>query len=509
MTMRKFTYILAFVFAALMVQSCKKETENYADPYSDGKSPLGIEISRTVAPVPAEGDPGTSVTFQAKGLVPYKDKLVFMFNGEVAEVTAVTETSITVKVPDFGSSGVTTIAVDDQLVVGPRFTVNGIIKIDPSFKATSGTNNYVNTVYKLVDGRNLVLGAFTNYNNSGTITPLNRIVRTSSDGELDRTFRARKGSNGQLSSIVELSSRFYIAGGFSGYDQRNDNISNITSISTNGSVDTVGIKCYRRITVQNPSTDTLKYFPRFNGGTNSYISRVYKHQSKILATGNFRYYVKRTYGGPNKDFSRDTVVVDSTEIRQILRFNTDGSLDKTYRFNTATNKGSVSANGPIDTYMHEDAALLEKLVVFGQFTTFDSKAAKNIVRLNADGSIDEGFKTGAGFDGNVLSLTYNTVTKKYLVTGAFRNYDGKPAGGIALLNSDGTLDETFVAKSFDYYANISRQLDNGLIVVSGSFKKYGGVTRSGFMVLTPTGDLAPGYNPTNSRVTARPLSSFT
>jgi hypothetical protein len=33
-----------------------------------------------------------------------------------------------------------------------------------------------------------------------------------------------------------------------------------------------------------------------------------------------------------------------------------------------------------------------------------------------------------------------------------------------------------------------------MIVVSGVFSTYNGVRRSGFMVLTPTGDLARGYN---------------
>jgi hypothetical protein len=491
--MRRINYIITLALTVLTMQACKKDKTEFSDPYGDGKPPLGVTLSRDAIPVPATGAVGTEVIFKATGLVPYKDKIKFMFNGEPGQVTEVTESTVKVKVPPFGSTGITSIAIDDQLVIGPIFKVTGLINIDPSFRATAGANNFVNQVYTLADGRNLVLGWFTNYDNKGIITPLNRIVRTSADGEFDRTFRTGKAANGALSRVVELSGRYIISGGFSGYNQRTENISNITSLNIDGSVDTIGVKTYRR-----PSQkDTIKYFPRFNGGTNEFIDRIYKHQNKILATGNFRYYVSRVYTEHNHDFTRDTVILDSTEIRQVIRFNLDGSLDKTYRFNITTNKGQPSANGPIDSYMHADADQLEKLVLFGSFTTFDQKAAGRLVRLSTDGTIDASFKTGTGFDNSISSLTYNAVTKKYFITGIFGTYDGKSAFGMALLNADGTLDQTFGAKQFEGgYPGYARQLDDGLIVVSGSFKKYDNVTRNGFMVLNAKGELAANYNST-------------
>jgi hypothetical protein len=495
--MKKIRYIIILAMAALVIQSCKKTKETFEAPYGDGKPPLGVSLSRDALPSPSSGAVGAEITFKATGLLPYKDKLKFMFNGEEGQITEVTATGIKVKVPPFGSSGITSIAIDDQLVLGPLFKVNGLINIDPSFRATLGANNFVSQIFPLADGRNLVIGRFTNYDNKGIITPLNRIVRTSSDGEFDRTFRTGKAANGALARVMQINSKFIIAGGFSGYNQRTDNISNITSLGVDGSVDTIGIKVYRRPTQKDTSRDTTKYFPKFNGGTNEFINRVYNHQNKILATGNFRYYVHRTYQKPNHDFTKDTVIVDSTEIRQVLRFNLDGSLDKTFRFNVAANKGLPAANGPIDSYMHTDAALIEKLVVFGSFTTFDQTPAGRIVRLNANGGIDNTFKAGLGADNGISSLTYNTVTKKYLITGVFRTYNGKPVISMALLNQDGSLDESFVPKVFEGgYPAFARQLDDGLIVVSGGFKKYNKVTRNGFMVLNSKGDLAGNYNTT-------------
>ncbi|QIL40034.1 DUF5008 domain-containing protein [Pedobacter sp. HDW13] len=494
--MKKIKYMLiVFFLCSLVIQGCKKEEELGSDPYADGKAALGIGISQTLLPVPAEGIVGTTVTVKATGLLPYKDQLSFMFNGEKAQVLSVTATEITVKVPDAGSTGITSIAIGDQLILGPQFVVTGIIKNDVTWKAIAGTNGYVSQFYEMLDGRALVIGAFNNYDNKGIITNINRIARTSLDGDYDRTFRTGRGANGSLSRVIEIGGRFIIAGGFSGYNQRTENISNITSLYPNGAIDTIKIQTKKKPTLTD--TVTQKWFPKFNGGTNEYINRVYPHQGKILATGNFRYYVKRTYDKDNYDFTRDTVILDSTEIRQILRFNLDGSLDKTYRFNTGTNKGNVSANGPIDTYMHTDAANLEKLMVFGNFNTFDGQPAVRILRLAANGTVDQSFNPGSGVDNGIGSLTYNATTHKYLITGTFTRYNGKPANGMALINEDGSLDESFSARAFEGgYPGFARQITGGLIVVGGGFKKYNNVTRNGFMVLTAAGLLAPGYNAT-------------
>ncbi|WP_316800972.1 DUF5008 domain-containing protein [Pedobacter frigidisoli] len=494
--MKKIKYILTIFFLiGLIIQGCKKEEELGEEPYGVGKQPLGVLISQTAPPVPAEGIVGTTVTIKATGLMPFKDQLTFMFNGEKAEVVSVTATEITVKVPAAGSTGNVSIAIGDQLVVGPQFTVTGLVKNDITWKASLGANGYVSQFYEMNDGRAIVVGSFTNYDNKGIVTPINRIARVSLDGEYDRTFRTGRGANGSLSRIMEIGGRFIVAGGFSGYNQRTENISNITSLFPNGAIDTVYIRTQRRPTLTD--TTTHKWFPKFNGGTNAYINRVYPHQGKILATGDFRYYVKRDYRRANYDNTRDTVILDSTDIRQILRFNLDGSLDKTFRFNASTNKGAVSANGPIDTYMHTDATNFEKLMVWGNFSTFDDQPAVRILRLTAAGAKDPSFNPGTGANNGIGSLTYNATTRKYLITGTFTQYNGKPANGIALLNEDGSLDESFSAKAYEGgYPYFARQLSTGLIVVGGDFRKYDNITRNGFMILTAGGTLAPGYNTT-------------
>ena len=492
--MRKVKYLLSFIImAALLFHSCTKKEQVYKDPYENGRKPLGIIINPDTPPIPDNGIANTEVSISVTGHMPYKDGLMIMFNGEKAEIIDIKETFIKVKVPLNASSGYISIAVGDQLVIGPLFTVNGLINIDPSFVAKAGTDRTVTQFYGLQDGRYLLTGHFTNYDNKGIVSPLNRIVKISVNGDLDRSFRSGKGANGDLSQVIEVDNKFIISGGFSGYNQVTTNISNLTSLNSNGSIDTIGIHTFRRP----DQLDTIKYFPRFNGGTNSGVDKIYNQNNKILATGNFRYYVKRRYQEKNYEERKDTVIIDSTEIRQIIRLNADGSLDKTYRFDQTSNKGLPGANGPINSFMHKDGANAGKLVVFGNFSTFDGISSGRITRLKTDGTTDDTFKPGTGADNSIHSLTFNDALQKYVITGQFKNYNGFLSPGIALLNLDGTPDITFKVKTIGGgYPYFAKQINSGLIIITGAFNNYDNVSRAGLLILSPTGMLAPGYNAT-------------
>src|SRR3546814_153450 len=141
-------------------------------------------------------------------MLEYQDKLVFMFNGQPAEIVEVSETGVKAKVPDFASTGVTSVAVEDVIVFGPEFTVEGFIQLDPTFRATAGTNAQVKRVVTMPDGKHFVLGRFTNYDNKGIVRPLNRIVRTFPDGTYDPSFRTGKGANGFLTSLLPFGNKY-------------------------------------------------------------------------------------------------------------------------------------------------------------------------------------------------------------------------------------------------------------------------------------------------------------
>lgn len=495
--MRSTIKLLYVIIALFLIAGCKESDDKFEEPYKAGQAPLGVTINTAAAPVPANGLPGMTVQVAATGLLPYKDKIIFTFNGKPAEILEVTVAGIKIKVPDNASSGVTSILIDDKIIFGPTFTVQGLIATDPTFVATQGADGAVTQALKLIEGKYMMVGNFTNYDNKGVVTPNNRIVRTFLNGNIDRTLRAGLGANGFLSGITQLGSQFYIVGAFSGFNQRKENISNITRLNGNGSIDTMGIKTFR----PPGKPDTIKYFPRFNGGTDGGISEIYTFQGRLIATGDFRYYISRRYDRPNRYQTNDSVILDSTEARQIIRFNPDATLDKTYRFDPGTNKSLPGANGNVNSIMHPGSgggANDGKLLIFGSFTTFDNTQVGRISRLKIDGNIDPTFNPGgAGANLYIGSADFNQSTGKYVITGEFRTYNGSIAANIARLNIDGTLDGTFVPKAFSGGSiRGAKQLSNGLIVIYGDFKKYGDYTRNGFAILTPSGELAPGFNAT-------------
>lgn len=470
-----------FLLLVLIVISCSKD-KVYDDPYAGGKEPLGVKLS-TDPPSPNDGAPGAVIAFKGTGLLKHRDSIHFNFNGTPGEIIKVDSSGIQVKVPLTASTGVTSVTIGDQIFFGPVFTVKGNLDIDNNFKVVVGANSSVNDVYRFTDGRLLLVGDFTDYERKGIIRPVSRIVMTSRDGEIDRNLLSGRGADGSLNSVAALpSGKLVVAGRFASYDIHLAEMHNITVLNSNGSIDSVTVSTFT-------DKDTV---PAFNGGTDGWIRRVFVHENKVIAIGDFNYYLQYVYGISDARNERDSLVTDSVLVKRIARFNANGSLDSTFNYDLSLHRSYEGANGPIaDAFMQDDG----KLIIVGRFTRYNGQPASNIARLNTDGSLDAGFG-GAGADNTITSIRYNAVTQRLMITGAFTSFDGVAVNGLVMLKPDGASDNQFQAlsKEASTYYNCAQQLNNGMIVVSGSFQSYGGVHRSGFMVLDRTGALAAGYN---------------
>ncbi|SEW52981.1 DUF5008 domain-containing protein [Chitinophaga arvensicola] len=484
---RFYNAILLSGICMVLLGSCKNNQDKvYDDPYAGGKPPLGVRMS-TDFPSPRLGDPGTVVTYKATGLVPYKSKLKFFINGEVAEVVAVDSVSIQVKVPENASTGIGYVTVDDKIVFGPVFRVNGKLTQDNTFKALVGSNGNISQVMPLPDGRMILIGGFNNYENKGSVKPLNRIVLVSKDGELDRSLQVGDAlPTGYLNNISTLpNGKMVISGSFSTYDIHRGEVSNITVLNSNGTIDSMVVRTFL-------DQDTV---PAFNGGVDGSIQRAFVHGSTITAAGNFNFYLQRVYGKSDYRRKRDSLVTDSVRIKSVVRFFADGSLDSSFNYNFLLHRSNDGPNGPVnDAFMQEDG----KLILVGRFTRYNNESVNYIVRLNTDGSIDRTFKVGIGADNYISSLTYNEAKRKFTLSGGFTSFDGKVQNGLAILNEDGSLDPVFkgATKNNDDTYYYAKQLSNGMVLVSGYFKNYGGVHRGQLMLLDGTGALAKGYNTT-------------
>src|SRR5262245_43092698 len=86
-----------------------------------------------------------------------------------------------------------------------------------------------------------------------------------------------------------------------------------------------------------------------------------------------------------------------------------------------------------------------KIVVGGAFSQVGGQARGNIARFNADGSLDQTFLVSrVGANGDVLAVAVQP-DGKIVICGDFTTVNGTSRNRLARLNSDGTLDFSFLA----------------------------------------------------------------
>jgi len=158
---------------------------------------------------------------------------------------------------------------------------------------------------------------------------------------------------------------------------------------------------------------------------------------KIIIGGDFL-----NYGGLSK--------------KRLTRLNGDGTLDTSFNVGSGANKLITSVT------LQPDG----KIIVTGEFTIFNNTSKKRIVRLNADGSIDQTFNPGLGANETVETCLLQP-DGKIVISGSFTAYNWAPRNGIARLNSNGSLDTTFSAGDEPLVAADIKLLPNGNYLVNG------------------------------------------
>jgi beta-propeller uncharacterized protein DUF5122 len=103
------------------------------------------------------------------------------------------------------------------------------------------------------------------------------------------------------------------------------------------------------------------------------------------------------------------------------------------------------------------------------------------------------FLTGTGFNNTVFSIApAGDGSGDLYVGGAFSNYNGTPANDLVRLNADGTVDQAFVTGTGfnDTVFSIAPAGDgSGDLYVGGQFTSYQSTTIGRFVRLTSTGSL--------------------
>lgn len=120
----------------------------------------------------------------------------------------------------------------------------------------------------------------------------------------------------------------------------------------------------------------------------------------------------------------------------------------------------------------------DKVLVGGDWGPSDAWLNKKLVRLNANGRIDQTFITGSGFNDAVHCIQL-VAGGKIMVGGAFTTFNGMPCNRICRLNADGTLDPTFVAAlGCDAIVRDIQPVTGNKYVIGGDFTSAGGAGRN-------------------------------
>ena len=209
--------------------------------------------------------------------------------------------------------------------------------------------------------------------------------------------------------------------------------------------------------------------------------------SQIQELPNGQIYVAGTYNTWN----------DSFDYRSVIRLNSDGSQDMSFR--AGPTAGSISFVVQPD----------EKIII-GGFYAFSSRPPAGplpyaISRFNTDGSVDSSFNVGTGFRGPYLDIVYTLALQpdgSVIAGGLLYEFNGTRVHGIVRLSSTGALDTTFNqgGSGFPDGSTIEKVIvqPDGKILVSGRFSSYNGITRLGILRLNNDGTLDTSFNPINT-----------
>lgn len=325
----------------------------------------------------------------------------------------------------------------------------------------------------------------------GSITSYNGsdcygIVRLHTDGILDTSFNVGTGVDGWISSItIQPDGKIIAGGGFSSYNGSTCN--NIVRLDTDGIIDTS--------------------FNVGNGFNSTVRSLISQPDGKIVAVGDYSSFNGNPCNG-------------------LVRLNTDGSKDTSFNadpgiinpkscilsnnkiiLSTGWNMALLSSDGTIDNSfnigtgfnqpIHAMAIQTDgKILSGGEFSFCNDTACASMTRLNENGSLDTSFNKNSGFN-EVARCILNQPDGKIIVGGDFTSYYDFRCGPIIRLLNDGSRDTTFNSAnvfSWGHVEAFALQPD-GKIVVGGSFITVGGNQCRSLARLNLDGSLDSSFQP--------------
>lgn len=350
-----------------------------------------------------------------------------------------------------------------------------------------------------------------------------------------------------VTKILEANNSIYVSGNFSEYGTTNRPF--IIKLTTGGTIDTNfnagftisqtqqvddilvnsandlyfnGYNLYRSVGKINPNTGLLLsgatmnttitlgnmildeplnhlyiggWFTSVNGVSAQYFTRLFADTLTIDASFDTRVGFSPAYSAFASALQTDKKVVvggsftsySGESYNRIIRLTSGGTIDKTFVIGSGFAGGNVN---PRCVKIQNDG----KILLGGTFTSYSGVTANRFIRLNTDGSIDPTFVYGTGFNNSVYTIAIQN-DGKILVGGGFSSYNGTTSYRMIRLTTGGTVDNSFINTSLIGSSVEAITIQNdGKILIGGQFSSYSGVTANNLMRLNSDGSIDPTFN---------------
>ncbi len=344
-----------------------------------------------------------------------------------------------------------------DIYVGGQFTLYGattvqrIVRLTASGAIAAGWNSNpgfdstVNEMAVAVDGSNdlYVVGAFVNYAGNNA----RRVARLNADGSFDAGFAAGTGFSVDTRAVLPAkdgSGDIFVGSESPNY--QGAPIGRLIRLNNDGTVDA-----------------------SFNSGTgfDAGVRDIAYSGDDLVTVG--AYY---NYNG--------------TPIKFVCWLDVQGGLLP----------GNPSGNGfqgsPYSTITIPDGTA--DTLVGGHFTSFNGSSWVRLARLNSDGTPDDAFSTGTGFNSFINRVATSPAGTRLYAGGFFSLFQGVTANYLIGLNGDGSRDSSFALGSgFDNVVNDLEVTPSGTIYVAGLFTTFDATGANRIIRLLPTGAIDTSF----------------
>lgn len=317
------------------------------------------------------------------------------------------------------------------------------------------SNSYIYDICLQKDGKILLAGQFPNANGAQAI------IRLESDGSIDTSFHDGSQLANSIKAVaVQEDGKILIGGKFSHYGGVLRY--GIARLHPNGAIDTTfnttgggvgGGTGYEQVNsiVLLPDGKSLigGIFTKYNGATQKNLARILENgriDSTFISGTGVAGLVNAIALYPD---GRIFIAGDFTQIngvgrQRVARLKANGLIDSTFNPALFTPYASISgANLEVYSVIIQPD---EKIILGGKFQKYNNVSRNCIVRIHSDGSSDNTFLVGTGFqhgNGGVYSMALQ-ADAKIVVGGSFSRYNTTDKNNLLRLIGDNTTSGTTV-----------------------------------------------------------------